>query len=348
MSAQSRGMTPARFRDAVRKGQLFDVVLLRGSEDYLLREVLREYIAAAMPAAAADFDRSDFRGPDVEPRTFYNAVTTLPLMASRRLVILEITSELGSDLAAAVQRYIERPAATTSLVLVVVHTESARRGSDVRLPGSFAQVDFAPLKDDDRIAWAIDFVRARGKTLLQDAADYLIKSSSSSLADIAAKLEHAVLFGGDEQEINELTLQRVAGVSSEYTSYKLEDAILAGQCKEALLIAQSLLDGREPLLRLLAFHRTLMMRLWQFKWLMIESDKKSNVYDRRELEQQILGRQSFKINDFKRATGRYSLSSIQIAVQGLLEVEINAKTRTDEPHRYYEWLHKFTASARVS
>lgn len=357
VSAQSRKLSPERFKDAVRKGQIFDVLLLHGEEDYLLREALRGYTEAALPAATADFDRSEFRGSDVDGRTFFNAATTLPLMAKRRLVMLELSTEPAKELAAAIHRYAERPSPTTTLV-IVLQTEKERRGPEIRLPGSFVQVDFKHLNDAQRIAWATAYVQRFGKTLPEDAGSYLIENSAKNLADIAAKLDHALAYCGAEGEVTVQTLMIVSGVTSEYTVFNLEDAILARNAQAALKAAQSLIEGGYPVLRLLASHRGALMKLWQVKWLRKESDKTSKIKDIEkreqvlreihEFEHALFGRQSFKIDAFKKSARTFSSSAIHSAVRGLLEVEIHAKTRRDEPFRYYEWLRTFVTSPRVS
>jgi DNA polymerase III delta subunit len=339
-------MTPAEFKQALRKGKKYSILLLRGSEEFLLREVLQEYLAQTVTEAAADFDFSELRGQDVDGKTLWNALTTLPLLAEQRVVVLDATSDLKTDAAESLALYSKHPAPTTALVIVQV-TE----GRDDRLsglPSSVSVVEFAGLKPHERSAWAVAYAKKQGKTLGDEAVQYLIETSSSTLFDIAAKLDHAILYAGNDVEISVHILMKVSGISSEYTVFHLEDAILKQQPMEAHRIARSLLEGGEALLRLIATHRGFLLRLWQICSVLEKSKKGTKVADVNKLYESVLKKQMFKLNSFKYASEQLGLVRIQGAVQGLLELEVLAKSGSQEPYRYYEWLWKLAAPARIS
>jgi DNA polymerase III delta subunit len=66
------------------------------------------------------------------------------------------------------------------------------------------------------------------------------------------------------------------------------------------------------------------------------------------LFESILKRQLFKLADFRAAAQRLGSVRILQAVQDLLELEVHAKSGSQEPYRYYEWLWKLAAPARIS
>jgi DNA polymerase III delta subunit len=127
-------------------------------------------------------------------------------------------------------------------------------------------------------------------------------------------------------------------VSSEYTVFNLEDAILERKQAEAHRIAKSLLDGGEVLLRLLAFHRGTVMRLWQTKRAVHKPEAWQKSVEADKFWKELFGRQTFKVNSFKGAARRAEEVQLRNAVRQLLEVEVEAKSGTHDLNQYFEWL----------
>ena len=111
---ESVSLTPAAFFAAVRKGKRFPLLLLRGNEDYLLRQAVeRVYCGRARSGRrrTSILTNSAARMSSVE--TLWNALTTLPLLAASRMVVLELSGEPKKELAEVIKRYAARPSATT-------------------------------------------------------------------------------------------------------------------------------------------------------------------------------------------------------------------------------------------
>ncbi len=170
---ESTTLSPTAFLTTVRKGKRFPLLMLRGTEEYLLRQALAEYIKTALDPAAADFDYNEFRSQEVTGEILWNALTTLPLLASSRMVVLELSGEPKKDVVEVLSRYAARPSATTQLVLVSVESSKLARGAD--LPPAVVEVVFHELRDADRAQWAADYSKQRGATLKPDAQSYLIE-----------------------------------------------------------------------------------------------------------------------------------------------------------------------------
>lgn len=334
-AAAISSMSPAKFLEAVRKGKHFEIVLLRGEEEYLLREALHAYVSKAVSPESADFNYCEFRSSEVSGETLTNALITLPFVGGIRLIVLDLEGGPPKDILKRLIAYSRRPSATTSLVMTYVGERRDWDWEDEK-PASLVEVEFKPLSESDRMAWAEAYVTRGGKRLHPDAATYLVQTTSKSLSDLAAKLSHAILFVGDEPEISVHALMQVSGVSSEYTVFQLEDAILEQKAIEAHRIAKSLVEGGEALLRLLSFHRRQMFRLWQTARVIHKSGQ--STAEIADSLRGVLDRQFFKANSFKAVAQRTEEAQLRRAVLGLLEVEVEAKTGTHDLHQYFEWL----------
>ncbi|HEY3294442.1 MAG TPA: DNA polymerase III subunit delta [bacterium] len=336
-------MTATEFLRDVRKGKHFEIVVLRGSEEFLLREAQEEYLSKIVTPDAAAFDFTEFRGSDADGGTLWNAVTTLPLLSERRVVLWESSGEIKQDVADALTRYAARPSATTTLIVVLGGDSRETRLAGLLASSHVTDVEFRDLREGDRAAWAEKFVQRQGKKIEEDALRYVVETSLKNLSDLAAKLNHAILYVGEEKEISVQVLMKVSGVSSEYTVYNLEDALMARRPEQAHRIARSLLDGGEALLRLVAFHRGMVLKLWQVKGIL----KKPSTWERTEEARQaydaIFGRQIFKKDAYRQTAQKLDEPRIRQAITGLLDVEVRAKSESQDPYYYFEWLWRFAA-----
>jgi DNA polymerase-3 subunit delta len=331
-------LSPTEFLKAIRKGQRYNLLMLCGEDEYLLRETLNEYLALSLDASSRDFDYSEFRGSETEGKSLLSALTTFPLMSSMRTVLLDSPNQMEDDAQAALAKYLKQPSKSTALVLVQMM--SAREKIPAEFAAAMTIVIFAKKKEHERITWAAEYAKSRGKLLHPDAAEYLIRISGGSLSEIATKLDHAILFIGEDSEINIQILMRISGITSEYNVFQLEDAIINKNQREVLRVARSLIEGGEPLLRTLAFQRGVLMRLWK----VMSALKKDN--SGTIIKELFPAGQDWKVSKVKEAARKFSDTALRSALVEMLEVEIHAKSSGSESvTRYYEWLWRLAAAA---
>jgi DNA polymerase III subunit delta len=331
-------MNPADFIKAIRKGKRYQQLLIAGEEEFLIREAVNEYLLVAVEPECRDFDYSEFRGRETDGRSLWSALTTLPLIAKQRVVLLDSPNQLEADSKEALKKYLNNPSPTTSLILVQAMQGRERLAFE---PSSSMEVVIVPkLTEDNRRTWATDYSKRHGKRLLPEAAVYLMEISGSGLAEIAAKLDHAFLFLGDQEDIDVQTLMKCSGITSEYTVFGINDAIFDQKPTEALKMARSLIEGGEPLLRLLAVQRGTILKLWQV--LVAEKDKTG------KLMEQIFprGGQDWYKNKLIRASRHFDSAIMRSAMVDLMEIEIGEKSSSsDTTSRYYEWLWRLASSS---
>lgn len=327
--------TPHTLFAAAKKGELPAVTLLIGTDEYLIRQTSTSILNVIATPEIRDFDFNHFRGDAVDGNTLWNALTTLPLLASKRVILLENPAKLDDRATERLTKYIELPSPTTILLLVQIIED--RISLDLPLD-KIAVCEFAFVqKNLNRSEWATKHVARSKKQLSREALDYLLNSSSSDIGDLAAKLDAAILYVGDETEIDVSTIMKVSGVTTTFTIWNLEDAILKGRSGEALKIAKSFLDGGEKLPMLLGFHRKSLLLTWKLATLM----RKYSGPTLDENVRKLMGQKSFKFNDFKAQVKALGEARIRGLVEELLEVESVLKGRSGEEgahRRYFEWL----------
>lgn len=338
-------VTPQLLLAAAKKGEFPPVTLLVGAEEYLIRQTVKSLLDVLVTADVRDFDFTHLRADNLDGNALWNALTTLPLLAPGRIVVLDNPAKLEDRALERLAKYCERPAPTTTLLLVQIVEE--RSALDLPLE-HIAVCEFASVqKNLNRSQWAGSYVQRFGKKLSREALDYLLSSSSADIGDLASKLDAAVLYVGDEQEIDSATIMKVSGVTTTFTPWDFENAILKSDVREALGIGKSFLDGGEKLPVLLSYHRRFLLMLWQISTII----RKFTGSEQAAQVEKLMGRKKFKFNDFKNKARSLGEPKIRLLVEELLEVEATLKSRSGEEgaiRHYYEWLCHITENAANS
>ena len=321
------------------------IYVLAGQEEFLIREKLDELLREHVSETARGFDYNEFRTGDTDAKTLWNALITLPLLAERRVVVLHVQGEPKDDVQKALAQYAAHPAATT--VLIVVQATDATL--NLKSSSQVEVISCAAMKESQRMQWARDYAKRFGKDLTSEAVDYLISTSSPRLADIASKLDHAMLYVGEDKEITGGVVMKVAGVSSEYLPWNLEDAILKRHPQKIFEITRSLREGGEELLRLLAYQRGSLLQLWQVSSVIKRAGKSKLDKNGQELVKQrisdILGRKSWKYQDFQATAAALGEFKLRQAIKDLLDLEVQLKKGRAGWNQYYKWLWKICGAS---
>ncbi len=333
------GMNPAQFLKAVESGKQFPVLLLYGEEEYLIREAARLYLDRIADETTRQFDVAEFRGEDVDSIALWNALTTLPLLAAKRVVVIDTPTDLSEKAKERLERYLAHVAPTTLLCMTEV-LEDKRTTLPWSGMSGVTSVHYPALsREAERRAWVQSAVKRAGRTIDADALDYVTANSPADLGELAAKLRSVMMYLGDAGQITLASVVALGGESPELNLFKLEDAILKGKRAEALRTARGMIEGGSKVLGLLGYHRRTVYKLWRLSAIRGEVSEAD--------ARKILGGQTFKLPDFRSAARRLGAERIREFIRELLEVEIAGKTGGGEESalgRYYSWLWKISVA----
>src|ERR1044071_6123391 len=105
-------------RAAIKAGSFAPTYYLYGDEDYVKEEELRRLIEAAVDPATRDFNFETLRGAEVDAEALGSIVSTPPMMAERRVVVVRDVGALKKEARAMLDKYLKSPATDLCLVLV--------------------------------------------------------------------------------------------------------------------------------------------------------------------------------------------------------------------------------------
>lgn len=210
------------FKTALEQGTPDAVYLLHGANEFLKTEKVRELVDRLADPATRDFNFEQLRAPETDGAQLSAALDGLPLMASRRVVVLNDIGSLKKDARAALDRYLTRPASDTVLVLVA----AAGWKADAALLAKTSSVDLRQLTEDETITWTLARAPLVATAIDEDAARLLVRATGADLALIDGELRKLRDYS-EGHPITSAAVHAVVGVRTGETMSDLLDAVCA-------------------------------------------------------------------------------------------------------------------------
>lgn len=294
---------------ALGRGEIAPVYYLFGSEDILKDEAVRSIVDRALEPHERDFNL-DLRGAQgMAPEELHALVNTLPMMATRRVVVVrEIEAWRRKPAVLEVlTRYLENPSPETVLLLV----ESApneEKEKDWKPDEAIAARSFAlpldGLDPDELPTWIAGHARKLGITFAEGAAEHLALATNYELGTLRSELEKFASLA-DQGPVSRELVGQLVGV---YHGETLEDwvtAVLDGESAKAVTLARRVLEhsGMSGVKMVTAIGTAL-----------IGARLARALYDKgvrgasleRELMNRLRATRPFGVGDWKAATGNWS------------------------------------------
>lgn len=214
------------YRD-LEKGTLAPLYFLFGEEPYLLNQSVERFKYSVLAEGAADFNYSLFYASDADISAVRDAVETLPMMASKRLVILKEAQELTDREWGVLEPVITSPVEST--VFVILASRVDKRKKQIRLLLETADcVDFKKPYDNQIPGWVKYIAGSLGLEIAEDAILLLSKLVGSHLTEIETELRKLADFIGERTRIEVADVAQVVSRSKEENVFDFTRAI--GEC----------------------------------------------------------------------------------------------------------------------
>jgi DNA polymerase-3 subunit delta len=261
-------VTPEELRESLERGELRSAYLVVGGEALLRDEALAALRAAVLGDAPVDFDLDRLDGERLSAAGLLDAVKTLPVVASHRLVIVREPEARGSgrgvgDAIAEVVGGLDRQA---DAVLVVVAEKADGRARWVKAFDAAAVVRCEPPRTQrELVAFIREESRRQGVSLDAGASELLAERVGPQLLLLRREIEKAALLvPGKGGKVGSAEIAAGTPTLAEGPVWDLTDAIGEGRTSDALrLLSRLLAGGSAPPLVLgsLASHFRRLLRL---------------------------------------------------------------------------------------
>ena len=233
-------ITERAFWKGVQTGKYLPAYYLHGEDDYLKDQAARQLIQKAVDPATRDFNLDVRSGSDLNAETLGSLVGTPPMMAERRVVVIRDVGNLRKEARAALDQYLESPAA--DVILVLIASGGERSKPDKALEARVASVAFDALSGDRIPRW-ISHVATNdlGVSITPEAVELLERAVGNDLPALATELEKLASYarGGT---IDETAVAHVVGVRRGETLADLLDAVAQRNAARALDLVPHVLE----------------------------------------------------------------------------------------------------------
>ena len=233
------------------KGSLDPVYVLVGTERLLIERVVDAVRKAVDSMGAPGFNVEVFDGKGLDAARVISAARTLPMIADTRLVLVRHVDAMTPTEQTNLAEYLNDPSESTCLVATATKLDGrAKLAKAAKKEGVL--IDAKPLRGRELREFIRAEATAREHNIAPQAIEALLDAVGDDLAAIDDAMERLSLFVGAGQRIDaDAVMMCVTRIRVE-SIWSLVDAIGLKDRRKGIAAAQSLLDDREPPLRLLA------------------------------------------------------------------------------------------------
>lgn len=300
----------------IKMGQLKNVYLLYGTEDYLKRQY-RDKLKHALVEPDDTMNFSAYEGKDINPKELIDLSETLPFFKEKRMILVENSGFFKNscdDLA----EYMSQVPETTCFVFV---EEEVDKRSKLFKAASRAGsvVEFETPKEDMLVRWILGRIQREGKKITQSVMQLFLSKTGSDMENIDKELEKLICYTLDKTEISAADVEAICTGQTENKIFEMIDAISAKNQKKALDLYYDLLALKEAPMRILF----LIAR--QFQNLLLIKSMSAKGYPAVSIAK-TAGMPSFAVQKNLRQAGAFKINQLKEAIEDCGQAEEDVKT----------------------
>lgn len=300
----------------IKMGQLKNVYLLYGTEDYLKRQY-RDKLKHALVEPDDTMNFSAYEGKDINPNELIDLSETLPFFKEKRMILVENSGFFKNscdDLA----EYMSQVPESTCFVFV---EEEVDKRSKLFKAASRAgsAVEFETPKEDMLIRWILGRIQREGKKITQSVMQLFLSKTGSDMENIDKELEKLICYTLDKTEISAADVEAICTGQTENKIFEMIDTISAKNQKKALDLYYDLLALKEAPMRILF----LIAR--QFQNLLLIKSMSAKGYPAVSIAK-TAGMPSFAVQKNLRQAGAFKINQLKEAIEDCGQAEEDVKT----------------------
>jgi DNA polymerase-3 subunit delta len=229
-------------------GELRPAYLLAGDEPLLRDDALEALRVAVLGDGASDFDFDRLEGSGTKPAALLDAVETLPVLARRRLVIVnEPEARRGArGLTEGIPETVERVGVGGTCVLAVAAAKADRRARWVKAFGDAVVECAAPTRSREIAAFIRGEAERQGVRLGRGVAELLADRTGPQLLLLRNEIAKLALLAGEGKSVTREHVAAGTASLAEAPIWDLTDAIGEGRAADALGVLGKLLSAGAP------------------------------------------------------------------------------------------------------
>lgn len=255
----------------IKTGQLKNVYLLYGEEEYLKKQYRDRLTKAVLPEGDT-MNYAHYEGKGINPAELIDLAETMPFFAEKRLIVVE-DSGFFKNASPELADYIKELPETACFLFV--ESEVDKRSKMYKAVGKKGRaVELGRQDEKTLLYWIAGNVKREGKKIKESAAKHLIATSGDNMESLEKELEKLFSYTLGREEITAQDIDDICTTQITNRIFDMVEAVALKQQKKALDYYYDLLALKEPPMRILF----LLAR--QFKLLFLVKDLMKHGYDK--------------------------------------------------------------------
>jgi DNA polymerase-3 subunit delta len=234
--------------EELKKGDLKDLYLFHGDEEYVMRKAIGQTFSAVEETVR-----------EVNTKIFKNglwdeaiaACDTMPFFSERRIVVcdgLPVDKDAEKMLS-----YLPYKPKSTVLIFIKHGKAAANMSIYKAIDSKGGVVLFERLPDEDAVKWAVREARRLGVSMDAAAARHIFILTGTDLVNAEKELSKAIAYAGPGGTVTKETLNMCVTRNIEYGVFDMLEYFLAGKTAEGIKALDFLLNDGEPPMRIAGF-----------------------------------------------------------------------------------------------
>lgn len=235
-------------------------------DSYLIEEAAQDIKARVLSSAFKDMNYNSYDAKEADVDTVIGTAQTFPVMAQKRLVIVNRAEALSKAQQEGLLPYIKKPSITTCLIFIVSTGRVDKRLS------FFSELDkvsclfhFKPPFDAQLPSWVKKEAQRCGKKITDDAIGTMLEVTGNELMDIKQELAKLTLFVGARESIEKEDVQLVVTNGRVDTVFDIADSIGRKDLREAMINIRKLMEQKEEPVKILGMISRQFRIIWRIK-----------------------------------------------------------------------------------
>jgi DNA polymerase III subunit delta len=310
-------------------GKFAPIYLFHGEEDFLIEQLCNQIVRYALSPEDHDFNLDVLYASEIDGSQLINAVTSYPMMAERRLVLVKNLQHLDDKAQEMLAKYSQQPSPSSCLVMTASKIKANTLLSKSKK--HFTVFEAKKLYDSKMPDWIRSHLAPYKITITNEAVRLLLASTGNSLRNINVELEKILLQLDDRLEISVKDVERVVGISKQYNIFELCDAVGSRNIGNGLAIANRMLQAGESavgMLVMLTRHFFILARIKEYKAQRMQENSMA-----RELKIH-----PYFFKNYLRQAGQFNRDQLRDAFSMLLDADVNLKSSYQKPQMILELL----------
>ncbi|MDY4851306.1 MAG: DNA polymerase III subunit delta [Prevotella sp.] len=235
--AETKNATFDSIMHDLKQRNYLPIYYLMGEESFYIDKI-SDYIAEnVLTSEERDFNMTVMYGTDVTGKDVVEVARRYPMMSEHQVVIVKEAQKLkGLE---PLEKYVEKPLASTILVFCHKYGVADRRK---KVYSEMAKVgvvfESKKLRDRDLIPFIGKYLQARGASIDPKSEQIIADSIGPDLNRLTSELDKVLIaLPADDKRVTPEVVERQIGVSKDFNTFELRDAIVNRNVYKANQIA---------------------------------------------------------------------------------------------------------------